>query len=175
MTESPEPRRHHGLVRLVFLAGGFLFVGLGVVGAFLPVLPTTPFLLLALFCFARSSPRLQHWLLHSPFFGPYLQDWQRHRGVRRRVKVVAVLTVVTVVGLTLWLAELSWLARGGLLTLAAIGLTVIFRLKTIAADALREEPLATPDPRQAVAGPASPAPEVTGNPPNCLQESPHAR
>lgn len=175
MTEPPDSRQHHGLVRLVFLVGGFLFVGLGVVGAFLPVLPTTPFLLLALFCFARSSPRLQHWLLHSPFFGPYLQDWQRHRGVRRRVKIVAVLTVVTVVGLTLWLAELSWLARGGLLTLAAIGLTVIFRLKTIAADALREEPVTTPESSQAVIGPANPEPEVAASPPNVVQESPHAR
>lgn len=139
MTQPPTPRLYHGPMRLLFVVGGLLFVGLGVLGAFLPVLPTTPFLLLALFCFARSSPRLQAWLLQSPFFGPYLRDWQRHRGVRRRVKIVAVTMVVTVVGLTLWLADLSWLARGGLIAAATIGLAVIFSLKTIAEDALRAE------------------------------------
>ncbi|HMP04360.1 MAG TPA: YbaN family protein [Gemmatales bacterium] len=135
----PPPRLRSGLPRAVFILGGLLFVGLGVIGAFLPILPTTPFLLLALFCFARSSPRLHHWLLHSPFFGPYLQDWQKHRGVRRRVKVMAISMVVGVVSLTLWLTDLSWFARGGLITLALIGITVILSLKTIAADALREE------------------------------------
>jgi uncharacterized membrane protein YbaN (DUF454 family) len=144
VTQPPSPRLYHGPMRLLFVVGGLIFVGLGVLGAFLPVLPTTPFLLLALFCFARSSPRLQTWLLHSPFFGPYLRDWQRHRGVRRRVKIVAVTMVVAVVVLTLWLTDLSWLARGGLIAAAALGLTVIFSLKTIAEDALREE---TPDAR----------------------------
>ncbi|HLM46070.1 MAG TPA: YbaN family protein, partial [Myxococcaceae bacterium] len=76
--------------RFVFLAIGFLCVGLGVLGAFLPLLPTTPFLLIALWAFSRSSRRFHHWLYTHPRFGPRLQAWQQHGIVPVRVKVSAI-------------------------------------------------------------------------------------
>jgi uncharacterized membrane protein YbaN (DUF454 family) len=77
-------------MRLVFLCLGWLFVALGVVGAFLPILPTTPFLLLAVACFARSSPRLEAWLMNHPTFGPPLQNWREKGAISKRAKVSAV-------------------------------------------------------------------------------------
>lgn len=78
-------------MRLLYLCLGWLFVALGVVGAFLPVLPTTPFLLLAVACFARSSPRLEAWLMEHPKFGPPLKNWRREGAISRRAKIAAVM------------------------------------------------------------------------------------
>ena len=77
-------------MRIVYLSLGWLFVAIGVVGAFLPVLPTTPFLILAVACFARSSPRLEAWLLDHPKFGGPLRDWRERRAIPRKAKIAAV-------------------------------------------------------------------------------------
>lgn len=76
-------------MRLVYLCLGWLMVATGIVGAFLPVLPTTPFLLLALWCFSRSSPKLEAWLLAHPRFGPSLRAWRQHGAIARRAKIAA--------------------------------------------------------------------------------------
>ena len=65
---------------------GFLFVGLGLIGIFLPILPTTPFLLLASFFFARSSPRFDHWLQNTPWLGDYVRHYKQKSGVTLRTK-----------------------------------------------------------------------------------------
>ncbi len=75
--------------RGVFLALGIGFVVLGFVGAFLPVLPTTPFLIVAAGCFARSSPRLERRLLDHPRFGPLLRDWRTRGAIPVRAKLMA--------------------------------------------------------------------------------------
>ena len=67
---------------------GWLFFSLGVIGAFLPILPTTPFLLLAALCFSKSSPRFHSWLLAMPVFGEAVQDWQSRRVIRTRAKIL---------------------------------------------------------------------------------------
>jgi uncharacterized membrane protein YbaN (DUF454 family) len=69
---------------------GFLFVGLGIAGAVLPVLPATPFFLLAAACFARASARFYNWLLNNPTFGPTIREWRRYRSIRFRTKVWAI-------------------------------------------------------------------------------------
>jgi uncharacterized membrane protein YbaN (DUF454 family) len=78
------------MIRLLLLAVGWLAVALGLLGVLLPLLPTTPFALLAAACFARSSARWQRWLLAMPVLGPALADWQAGRGVPLRAKLVAV-------------------------------------------------------------------------------------
>lgn len=76
-------------MRGLFLGLGFFFVGLGFIGAFLPVLPTTPFLILAAACFARSSTRFENWLLSHPRFGPLLRDWRSRGAIPRKAKFAA--------------------------------------------------------------------------------------
>lgn len=83
-------------MRTLLVILGFFFVGLGAIGAVLPVLPTTPFLLLAAACFARSSPRFYAWLLANPVFGPLIRDWRQHRTIPKRAKVTAILMILIV-------------------------------------------------------------------------------
>jgi uncharacterized membrane protein YbaN (DUF454 family) len=132
-----RPPHVHGLRGLVYMTLGCVFVGLGALGAVLPVLPTTPFLLLASFFFVRSSPRLYAWLLRSPLFGPFLRDWHQHRGIRPRVKVSAVAVMLAAVAASIVWGNLSWPVLVLLLVLAAVGLGVVLRLPVI-----RDAPLA---------------------------------
>lgn len=119
------------LWRLIQLTLGWIFVGLGLIGVFLPLLPTTPFLLLASFFFVRSSPRSHAWLLKNRYFGPFLRDWHQHRAVRPGVKWLAVATVLTVVVASLASGRLSPWLSAALLVLCTVGLTVIYRLPSL--------------------------------------------
>jgi uncharacterized protein len=76
-------------MRRVYQVLGLVFVAVGFVGAFLPVLPTTPFLILATTCFARSSPRLENWLLSHPRFGPPLRAWRECGAISLKAKLLA--------------------------------------------------------------------------------------
>jgi uncharacterized membrane protein YbaN (DUF454 family) len=77
--------------RLLWLCGGYLSLGLAIIGAILPLMPTTVFLLIAAWCFSRSSPELRAKLLANPRFGPALRDWQDHGSIGRRAKRAALL------------------------------------------------------------------------------------
>jgi uncharacterized protein len=120
-----------GWKRPLWLGLGWFFVGLGALGVVTPVLPTTPFLLLASFFFLRSSPRHHAWLRRSRLFGPFLSDWDRHHGIRRPVKIGAVSLTATVAGISLWLADLSPALLALAVALVAVGIAVILRLPTI--------------------------------------------
>jgi uncharacterized membrane protein YbaN (DUF454 family) len=90
--------------RTLWMAGGVASLGLAVAGALLPLLPTTPFVLLAAFCFARSSPRLHRWLLHNRRFGPLILAWRDQRAIPARAKRAAYLAMTGVLLLSLLLS-----------------------------------------------------------------------
>lgn len=90
-------------MRLVWLAFGWLMLGLGVIGAVLPVVPTVPFLLVAVWAFAKSSPRLSARITRHPVFGPQLRAWRKRGVVGRRAKVLATVMMACGVGSSLWL------------------------------------------------------------------------
>lgn len=75
---------------MLWVAGGLLSLALGVIGALLPIMPTVPFILLAAFCFARSSPRLEHWLETHNQFGPMVANWRRYGAISKRTKLISV-------------------------------------------------------------------------------------
>ncbi len=87
-------------MRRLYLAAGLISTGLGAIGAFLPLLPTVPFLLLAAFCFARSNPEWERKILDHPVWGPQVIAWRERRAISRRAKVVAVVTLLIGVGFT---------------------------------------------------------------------------
>jgi uncharacterized membrane protein YbaN (DUF454 family) len=82
------------MLRALLTLLGFLFVGLAALGVALPGLPTTPFLLLAAACFARSSERFYGWLLGNRVFGPMIRDWRETRSMSRRSKAIALASIV---------------------------------------------------------------------------------
>lgn len=114
----------------VFRLFGFVFLGLGALGIVLPLLPTTPFVLLSAACFARSSERWHHWLLANETFGPMIRNWEDKRCISCRVKTIGTLTMVLVGGYSIFFAvENDGLKiAGGILML--IGLSFILLIKT---------------------------------------------
>lgn len=99
---SAEMNMHDSpAVRLLFVALGTLFVLLGIAGAFLPILPTTPFMLLAAACYARASTRLYNWLLNNPTFGHAIVEWRRHRSIPWRVKLTAISLMAVSLGISI--------------------------------------------------------------------------
>ncbi|MGB0697496.1 MAG: YbaN family protein [Rhodospirillaceae bacterium] len=91
--------------RLVLLGVGHLCVGLGVIGAFLPVMPTTIFLILAAWAYGHASPGMRQWLLEHPKFGPSLQAWHKEGAIPRKAKVLAVTMMAASVAITAALTE----------------------------------------------------------------------
>ena len=81
-------------MRLVYLILGLVFLVIGIVGVVTPLLPTTPFLLLAAFFFARSSEKIHNWIMTHPRLGPPILDWQTRGVIRRRAKVMATVLII---------------------------------------------------------------------------------
>ncbi len=116
------------LSRIFFLVLGLLCLIAAGLGIALPGLPTTPFLLLAAACFARSSPRLHAWLLNNRFFGPLITNWEESRSIPRRAKLIAITMVVVVAAISLFSLD-SLAFRLALLAVLTIPLAILIRLK----------------------------------------------
>jgi uncharacterized membrane protein YbaN (DUF454 family) len=93
------------MMRRFYLCLGYASLALGIVGIFLPILPTTPFVLLAAWCFARSNPALAKRLYRHPRFGPLLTAWRDQRAIPRHAKIYALTTIALSFALILWLTE----------------------------------------------------------------------
>ena len=125
-----EQKLLKGSIRALLIILGTLCLALGVLGMFLPVLPTTPFLLLAATCYARSSERFYHWLMTNRWFGEYIKNYREGRGIPLKQKVVTILLLWLTIGSTAWLAISQWWVRLILLGIA-VGVTIhLAKVKT---------------------------------------------
>jgi uncharacterized membrane protein YbaN (DUF454 family) len=97
--------------RVLWVAAGALMLATGIVGIFVPLLPTTPFVLLAAFCLSRGSARCERWLLEHPRFGPIVRDWRAHHAVPLRAKQLAwvMMAIGSFWGLWALPARVAWL------------------------------------------------------------------
>lgn len=108
-------------MRLPLIILGGISLGLGILGIFLPVIPTTPFLLLTAWCWLKGSPRLYSWLMSHPRLGPYIKAFQEDRRIPLRVKVISIATLWATITVSIILVHPLWLRI--LLATIAIGVT----------------------------------------------------
>jgi uncharacterized membrane protein YbaN (DUF454 family) len=115
-------------LRNLFLTSiGFLALALGIAGLFLPLLPTTPFVLLAAWCFAKASPRFHAWLIHHPIFGRIISDWQATGSIPRSAKIFAVVAIVFSLASVWTLVPLLAVQIGLTVMLLAVTLFILSR------------------------------------------------
>lgn len=107
--------------KTLFLAAGWFFVCVGVVGIFLPLLPTTPFLLLAAWCFGKSSERVHSWLMNHPRLGPPVRDWQNHGVINLNAKWLATGMMVAAMSFPLLIVKVpAWARWTSAITMACV-------------------------------------------------------
>lgn len=111
-----------GVVRGFYLLAGVLALLLGVLGVVLPLLPTTPFVILAAFCFSRSSERLHQWLLNQRLFGPLIRDWEAHGVIPLRVKWLSTSMMLVLVSYPILFRDFDWRLK------ALAGVSILFAL-----------------------------------------------
>jgi uncharacterized protein len=118
----PESLTHRErVIRAFWVTCGAISLVLGIIGIFLPLLPTTPFVLLAAACFARGSEKFHNWLITHERFGPLVRDWQAHHSIPFRAKCLALSMMWTSMSITAWLLRARPVSS---LTLIAIGIAV---------------------------------------------------
>lgn len=111
-------------IRALLIVAGSISLGLGTLGIIVPVLPTTPFLLLAVACYMRSSERLLNWLLNNRWFGKYIRNYQEGKGIPKKTKILALSFLwVTIIYSTFFIVEEILIAQVALLLVAA-GVTI---------------------------------------------------
>ena len=110
------------LKRHLLIALGTICLATGIIGIFTPILPTTPFLLLAAACYLRSSPRFYRWLMNNRVFGSYIRNYTEGRGIVIKVKLFTIALLWATIGISIWAAD-NMVVTAILLTVA-IGVTL---------------------------------------------------
>ena len=131
MKKNGHRRITSNLRRRLLIVAGSLSVGLGILGIFLPLLPTTPFLVLAAACYARSSERFYHWLLNNRWFGGYVKNYLEGKGAPLRVKILTISLLWIAIGYSAAFVVHTFLFRT-ILILIAVGVTAhIILIRTL--------------------------------------------
>lgn len=126
--------KSEGVVRWLLVGSGLVSLGLGILGIFLPILPTTPFLLLSAYCFGKSSPRLHRWMLTNRVFGEYLRNYKDKKGVPLKVKVFTLTLLWATILFSAFVAINMWWLRILLIFIAVCVTTHLVRIKTYRKD-----------------------------------------
>ncbi|MBU8935018.1 MAG: YbaN family protein [candidate division Zixibacteria bacterium] len=120
------------------MTAGFVSVGLGAVGVFVPLLPTTPFLLLAAACFIRGSDSYYQWLINHKWLGAYIRNYREHKAITLQAKTISLASLWLVIGYSATYVASSWWLRG-FLGIVAVGVTVhLLHLKTLTAEMMAQ-------------------------------------
>lgn len=121
-SSNQKNKVYNKLIRRLLIIAGTFFVGIGIIGIFIPLLPTTPFLLLAAVCYARSSKRFYNWLLNNRWFGIYIKNYLERKGVPLKVKIqtISILWIIIITSCVIISNLLVWI----ILVLIAIGVTI---------------------------------------------------
>lgn len=125
---SKEP-----VIKIVFIALGGLSLTAGVIGIFIPGLPTTPFLLLSASLFAKSSERLHNWIVNHKVFGKYIREYREKKAIRLKYKVISLVMMWTMIGVSMLLHD-HWALRIVIGVLGAVGTFVLLRIPTMKED-----------------------------------------
>ena len=121
----------HTLIRWLWIIAGSISLTLGIIGIFLPLLPTTPFLLLAAACYARGSSRLHNWLLNNKMFGKYIRNYREGKGIPARSKVLALTLLWLTIGFSIFYIIPILIVKIILFTIAILVSIYIMSLPTL--------------------------------------------
>lgn len=113
--------------RLLWLFAGIVSLAIGAIGVILPLLPTTPFLLVTAYCFTRSSPRMHRWLHSHPTFGPLINDWNQYGSIDRRAKRIAIIVILLTPVMAVLIGVPWWALASQIIILAAAATFVLTR------------------------------------------------
>jgi len=127
------------IIKVFFMMSGYFFLGLGIVGIFVPLLPTTPFLLLSAACFFRGSDKLYYWISHHKIFGKYVTNYHKHKAIPKRAKIFSItLLWITIISSATFFIPLFWVKI--MIFIVAIVVTIhIVSLRTLTREMLDEQ------------------------------------
>ncbi len=118
------------MIKTLYNIAGTVALLLGILGIFLPVLPTTPFLLLASACYMRGSDRMHRWLMNQRHLGPYIRNFTAGRGIPLRAKIAALALMWTSLTVSIWAVPLPWVRI--LLLISGVAVTIdLYRMRTL--------------------------------------------
>lgn len=118
-------------LRYLLYTAGCVALALGFIGAFLPVLPTTPFVLLAAWCFVKSSPKAHQWIYKQPVIGSALRNWEENRAISRKSKIIALSMIAVSAVIMILKVHILWLKITVLLILATVSTFIATRNENI--------------------------------------------